>query len=72
MTKNKCRELRGNRTQQEIAEFLGITQQMYSLIENSETPPKLSTCIKLSKFFNQPIDKIFPDILISKNTSKTC
>lgn len=72
MTKNKCKELRGNRSQQDIASFIGITQQAYSNIENSEKPPKMEMCIKLSKIFNKPIDYIFPDIFLSINTSKTC
>lgn len=72
MSKNKCKELRGNRSQQDIAEFLGITQQAYSNIEKSEKPPKMETCIKLSKIFDKPIDYIFPDIFLTKNTSKTC
>lgn len=72
MSKNKCKELRGNRSQQDIANFLGITQQAYSNIEKSDRTPKMETCIKLSKFFNKPIDVIFPDIFLSKSTSKTC
>lgn len=72
MSKNKCKELRGNRSQLDIASFLGITQQAYSNIENSDKPPKMQTCIKLSKIFNKPIDYIFPDIFLSTNTSKTC
>lgn len=65
MTKNKCKELRGNRSQQEVADFLEITQQAYSRIEKSPTPPKMKTCIKLSKFFDKPIDYIFPDIFLN-------
>lgn len=72
MSKNRCKELRGNRSQQDIAGFLRITQQAYSNIENSEKPPKMETCIKLSKIFNKPIDYIFPDIFLINNTSKTC
>ena len=64
MTKNRCKELRGNRTQSVVASFLGITQQQYSNIEKSEKPPKIETCIKLSKFFNKPINYIFPDIFL--------
>ena len=64
MKKNRCKELRGNRSQSIIANFLGITQQQYSNIENSEKPPKIETCIKLSKFFDKPINYIFPDIFL--------
>jgi len=55
-----------------IADLIGITQQAYSIIENSDKPPKMETCIKLSKIFEKPIDYIFPDIILSLNTSKTC
>lgn len=72
MNKNKCKELRGNRTQSVIAGFLGITQQQYSNIENSTMPPKIEICIKLSKIFDKPIDYIFPEIVLTKNTSTTC
>lgn len=72
MQKNKCKELRGKRSQQDIATFLGITQQQYSNIEKSSKPPRIEICIKLSKVFNKPIDYIFPDIFLQSNTSKTC
>lgn len=72
MDKNRCKELRGNRPQTVIASFLGITQQQYSNIEKSDKPPKIETCIKLSQFFNKPIDYIFPQIFLTSNTSKNC
>lgn len=72
MCKNRCKELRGKRSQLDIASFLGITQQQYSNIENAGKPPKMETCIKLSKIFDKPIDYIFPDIFLSSNTSKNC
>lgn len=72
MIKNRCRELRGNRSQQDIASFLDITQQAYSKIEKQDKPPKTTMCIKLSKIFNKPIDYIFPDIFLETNTSKPC
>lgn len=72
MSKNRCKELRGNRPQSVIASFLGITQQQYSNIEKKEKPPKIETCIKLSQFFDKPIDYIFPEIFLTSETSKTC
>lgn len=72
MSKNRCKELRGNRTQTVIASFLGVTQQQYSNIEKSDKPPKIEICIKLSQIFDKPIDYIFPQIFLIKNTSKTC
>nr|DAM91417.1 MAG TPA: putative transcriptional regulator [Caudoviricetes sp.] len=72
MKKNRCKELRGTRSQKDIASFLGVTQQQYSNIEKSKKPPKIEMCIKLSKVFNKPIDYIFPDIFLSNITSVTC
>lgn len=72
MKKNKCKELRGKRTQATIAELLGVTQQQYSNIEKSNNPPKMEMCIKLTKVFGKPLDYIFPEIILSKNTSDTC
>lgn len=72
MKTNRCKELRGNRSQSDIAKFLGVTQQQYSNIEKSKNPPKIKTCIKLSKIFDKPIDYIFPNIFLSNDTSVTC
>ena len=72
MNKNKCKELRGNRSQSDIAKFLGVTQQQYSNIENSKKPPKIETCIKLSKIFDKPINYIFPDIFLQWHTKILC
>lgn len=69
---NRCKELRGNRPQSVVATFLGITQQQYSNIEKANKPPKIELCIKLSQFYNKPIDYIFPQIFLTNNTSKTC
>ena len=72
MKKNRCKELRGNRSQAVIANLLGITQQQYSNIEKSDIPPKMETCIKLTQIFDKPLDYIFPQIFLSQNTSVTC
>lgn len=72
MKKNRCKELRGNRTQTVIANLLGVTQQQYSNIEKSDRPPKMEICIKLTQIFNKPLDYIFPQIFLSQNTSITC
>lgn len=72
MITNRCKELRGNRTQTMIADFLEITQQQYSNIEKANKPPKIEICIKLSRLFNKPIDYIFPQIFLANNTSTTC
>lgn len=48
------KELRSsnNKTQREIAEFLGITRQAYSRYESSLRDPSMDTLAKLSDFYN--------------------
>lgn len=72
MITNRCKDLRGDRTQSTIAALLGITQQQYSNIENSSKPPTIDMCIKLSKIYEKPVDYIFPQIFLNTNTSLTC
>lgn len=72
MKVNRCKELRGKRKQEIIASFLGITQQQYSNIERSTKPPTMEICIKLSQFFDKPVNYIFPQIFLEENTSDTC
>lgn len=59
--KNRCKELRGGRSQSTVAEFLGMTQQAYSSIENSKNLPSMKNCMKISKFFGKPIEYIFQE-----------
>lgn len=61
MIKNRCRELRGKRSQSTIASFLGMTQQAYSNIENAKNLPSMQNCIKISKLFGKPIESIFQE-----------
>jgi transcriptional regulator with XRE-family HTH domain len=46
-------------TQQEIADYLGITRAAFANIENGKRETDFSTIIKLSNFFNVTIDYLF-------------
>jgi predicted transcriptional regulators len=52
--------LRGNSTQKEIADKLGITQQYYSYIESGERQKKMDVqiCEKLAQIFGISISEI--------------
>ncbi|WP_304341568.1 helix-turn-helix transcriptional regulator [Metaclostridioides mangenotii] len=45
--------------QSDIASTVGITQQAYSYIETNQMKPSLDTAIKISEYFNKPIEELF-------------
>lgn len=55
----KLRELRGDRSQREIAEGIGVTAMAISQYERGERIPNDEIKIALAKFFNQNIEKLF-------------
>lgn len=65
MVRQRMVELRGNRTQQEIAELLQITQQHYSNIESGKRGIKPKDFKKFEIVFNEDIHKLAPDIFLN-------
>lgn len=51
-------QLRGSRTQQEIADALGISRARYSHYENSRNEPDLATLTHLADFFQVTVDDL--------------
>lgn len=65
---NKLREYRykGNYSQQEIAEFLDVSQSTYCNWESDTIFPKAENLIKIAKFYNIDINELlFSEIPIS-------
>ncbi len=62
-------ELRGKRSQSEIAEILGMSQQNYSLIENGERGIHPKYFKKMEIVFNSNMETIAPDIFFNKKTT---
>jgi putative transcriptional regulator len=56
---NRLRELRGRRSQAEVAVQIGITQAHYCYIENGARTPSLPVAIRLAKLFKVKIEDIF-------------
>ncbi len=54
----KLKELRSskNRTQQQLADYLGISRAAYSHFENSRNDPDRETIVKLADYFNVSTD----------------
>ncbi|AMM95765.1 hypothetical protein UP17_25340 (plasmid) [Peribacillus simplex] len=51
-------KLRGKRTQEEIANYLGITRASYAHFETNRREPSIEILIKLSEYYQIPVDFI--------------
>ncbi len=58
---NKLKILREEqgKTQGDIAEAIGITTSYYGMLESGVRIPSLIVAIRLSKYFNSYVEKIF-------------
>ena len=54
----KLREFKGL-SQEKLGDNLGVSRQTINSIENGKFDPSLTLAIKLTKFFDEPIDSIF-------------
>ena len=61
MRRTKLIKFRGSRTQTEMAEKYGVTQQAWSMWERGENIPSLPTMKKLETDTGIPMEDIFPD-----------
>lgn len=62
--RNQLVKLRGSETQVKVASDLKISQQYLSLIESGTRSPGLKLAIKIARYYNTSIDKVFPDIFL--------
>ena len=70
MVREKMIEIRGKRSQLEMAKLLGISQQQYSNIEQGKRGIKPKYFRKFEIVFNEDIHKLAPDIFLIDNTTK--
>lgn len=52
-------ELRGDRTQEEVAKAVGISHSALSMYERGERIPRDNIKIRISAYYKKPIHKIF-------------
>lgn len=52
-------KLRGNRTQAEVAEAVGISPSAYSMYETGERIPRDEIKIRIAKFYKRTVNSIF-------------
>lgn len=68
MVRKKMVEIRGGRSQLEIAKLLGMSQQQYSNIEQGKRGIKPKYFKIFEIVFNEDIHKLAPDIFTPNNT----
>lgn len=51
--------LRGNRSQKQVAQELGIPQSTYAMIENGHRFPRKELQLKLARYFKTTVDELF-------------
>lgn len=56
---DRLRRLRGSRSQQEVADALGVTSMAISLYENGERIPSDNMKIKIADYYNRSVAFIF-------------
>ena len=61
MKKNLLRDLRGTKSQAEIAKEYGVSQQCWQSLEIGRTVPDNATMLQIEKNFNVPMEVIFFD-----------
>ncbi|MBR2518352.1 MAG: helix-turn-helix transcriptional regulator [Selenomonadaceae bacterium] len=68
MKKNLLKDLRGAKSQLEIAKEYGVSQQGWQSWEIGRTLPDNATMLKMEKNFNVPMEVIFFDSFNHKTT----
>lgn len=67
---NNLKILRGEKTQKEIADIVGITTSHYGFIENGDRLPSLKVAKRIADFFDKNIEDIFFDNTDNKMLGK--
>lgn len=56
---NKLKELRGNKSQETIANEIGITKSSWSMYERGERTPRDEVKIRIANYFNKSVQELF-------------
>lgn len=70
MVRTRMRELRGTRSQKQMAELLGCTQQYYCSIEIGKRGIRPKHFRRFELVFGEKMEKLAPDIFMPENTTK--
>ncbi len=56
---DKLKNLRGNKTQEQIANEIGITKSSWAMYERGERVPRDEIKIKIAQYFKKSVEDIF-------------
>lgn len=64
-------ELRGHRTQTDVAKALNIDRSTYAHIENGTRRPSLVMAMKIARYYGVPVEELFShlDVVADHNTT---
>ena len=60
--KNKLKSLRGMKSQKQMAEIFGVSQQAWSKWEAGTASPCKALMLEIERFFNLPMEVIFFEV----------
>lgn len=60
--RDRLRKARGSLLQREVAPAIGISDKMLSAIETGRVNPSFKVACNLSRYYNVPIEELFPDL----------
>lgn len=66
---NQIRALRfghGEMTQQELADWIGVSRQTVNAIEGGKYSPSLEVAFRVARVFDKPIDEVFQCVMTPK------
>lgn len=61
-------EARGERTQVNVANEIGISQKYLSKLELGQRTPSLKIAIKIASYYKKSVEYLFPDIFLNNNS----
>ncbi len=63
-------EARGERTQMNVANEIGISQKYLSKLELGQRTPSLKIAIRIASYYKKSVEYLFPDIFLINNSPK--
>ena len=66
--RNTLIEARGNRTQVDVSNDIGISQKYLSKLELGQRTPSLKIAYKIASYYKTSVEYLFPDIFLPTNS----
>lgn len=67
---SKLRRLRGDKTQEEVADAIGVTKSAWAMYERGERTPRDEIKVKIAKYFGVTVEELFFLQKVSTNSAR--